>query len=83
MNKKRMRQMSGSLLRRLNTQPAARYLSDKRDWYTRLLEEENFIQRFAPLYRGERLACAEILSLCREELNALSPEPEEGWIAFT
>ncbi len=83
MNKKRMRQMSGSLLRRLNTQPAARYLSDRKAWYTRLLEEENFIQRFAPLYQGERLQCGAVLSLCREELNTLSPEPEEGWIAFT
>ena len=83
MNKKRIRQMSASLLRRLTTQPAVRWLAPHRDMLARLLEEQDFIQRFVPLYDGTRLKCAVILTLCREELDRLSPEPEEGWLAFT
>ena len=82
MNKKRIRQMSASLLRRLTTQPAVRWLAPHRDMLVRLLEEQNFIQRFVPLYDGTRLKCANILMLCREELDCLAPEPEEGWLAF-
>ncbi|MBD5150487.1 MAG: cytidyltransferase-related domain protein [Oscillibacter sp.] len=83
MNKKRIRQMTGSLLRRVTTQPAAKYLAPHRTMLRALLEEQNYLQRFAPLYNGGRIPCAGVLSLCREELNVLSPEPEEGWIAFT
>ena len=32
--------MSANLLRRLTTQPASRYLGDRREELTRLLEEE-------------------------------------------
>ena len=83
MNKKRIRQMTGSLLRRATTQPAAKYLAPHRAMLRALLEEQNYLQRFAPLFDGTRIQCAGVLSLCREELNALSPEPEEGWIVFT
>ena len=84
MNKKRIRQMSASLLRRVTTQPAARYLGQYRELLRELLEDQNYLQRFAPLYdSGARLLCAEVLELCRDVLNQLSPEPEEGWIAFT
>lgn len=83
MNKKRIRQMNGSLLRRLTTQPAVRCLGSQREMLTELLEEQNYIQRFAPLYNGSRLRCADVLELCRAELERLSPEPEEGWLAFT
>lgn len=31
----------------------------------------------------ERFTCGDILEWCREELSALSGEPEEGWISFT
>lgn len=82
MNKKRIRQMSSSLLRRLTTQPAARYLSGQREALRGLLEEQNYLQRFAPLYDGTRIRCRGVLALCQEELDALSPQPEEGWIAF-
>ncbi len=83
MNKKRIRQMTGALLRRITTQPAARYLAPHRDMLRQLLEEQNCLQRFVPLYDGTRLSCAAVLSLCREELNRLSPEPEEGWLLFS
>ena len=83
MNKKRIRQMIGALLRRAATQPAARYLAPHRAMLRQLLEEQNYLQRFVPLYDGTRLSCASVLSLCREELNQLSPEPEEGWLLFS
>lgn len=82
MNKKRIRQMNGSLLRRLTTQPAVRCLAARRGWLTELLEEQNYMQRFAPLYQGRRLCCGDVLALCRGELDVLSPEPEEGWLLF-
>ena len=28
------------------------------------------------------VSCAAVLSLCREELERLSPRPEEGWLAY-
>ena len=83
MNKKRIRQMSASLLRRVTTLPASRYLGQRREMLRELLEAQNYLQRFVPLYDGTRLRCADILALCREELDRLSPEPEEGWIVFT
>ena len=83
MNKKRIRQMTGALLRRTATQPAARYLAPHRALLKELLEERGYLQRFVPLYDGARIQCAAVLSLCREELNRLSPEPEEGWLLFT
>ena len=82
MNKKRIRQMTGALLRRVTTQPAARCLAPYRTLLRELLEEQNYLQRFVPLFDGRRILCADALSLCREELNRLSPEPEEGWIPF-
>ena len=39
MNKKKLRQMSASLLRRLTTQPTVQYLSGRRGELTALLEE--------------------------------------------
>ncbi|MCI8715409.1 MAG: cytidyltransferase-related domain protein [Oscillospiraceae bacterium] len=83
MNKKRIRQMTASLLRRLTTQPNLRYLAPHREMVTELLEGQNYLQRFVPLYDGSRIRCGDVLALCREELCRLSPEPEEGWIAFT
>ncbi len=83
MNKKRIRQMSASLLRRLTTQPASHYLGDRREELTRLLEEENDLQRFAGLLDGERVSCAQVLELAAPRLAELSPVPEEGWLPFT
>ncbi len=83
MNKKRIRQMAGSLLRRVTAQPAVKYLAPCRSLLRQWLEEENYLQRFAPLFDGTRISCAAVLELCREELEALSPCPEEGWLAFT
>ena len=82
MNKKHIRQMTGSLLRRTAAQPAAKYLAPHRALVRRWLEEEDLLQRFAPLFDGTRLSCAAVLSLCREELERLSPRPEEGWLAY-
>ena len=83
MNRKQIRQMNLSLLRRLTTRPAAPWMEGRRAYLVQLLEEQNYIQRFLPLYDGGRLRCADVLALCREELAQLSPEPEEGWLLFT
>ena len=83
MNKKRIRQMTAALLRRVTTQPALKYLAPSREMLRQLLEEEGYLQKFVPLYNGTRIPCADVLAVCRPELNRLSPEPEEGWLAFT
>ena len=42
------------------------------------------MQRFAPLFNGTRLRCADVLELCRPELSLLCPSgPAEGWLAYT
>ena len=84
MTKKRIRQMNGALRRRLTSRPAADWLPDG-DSFARTLEAENYMQRFAPLFHGVRLHCAEVLALCRPELDALSggQEPARGWLAYT
>ena len=84
MTKKRIRQMNGALRRRLTSRPAADWLPDGES-FARTLEAENYMQRFAPLFHGVRLRCAEVLALCRPELDALSGgrEPEQGWLAYT
>ncbi len=83
MTKKRIRQMNGALRRRLTNRPAADWLPDGES-FARALEAENYMQRFAPLFHGVRLRCAEVLALCRPELDALSggQEPAQGWLAY-
>ena len=84
MTKKRIRQMNSALRRRLTNRPAADWLPDG-ETFARALEAENYMQRFAPLFHGERLRCADVLALCRPELDALrgGREPEQGWLAYT
>ena len=84
MTKKRIRQMNSALRRRLTNRPAADWLPDG-ETFARTLEAENYMQRFAPLFHGERLRCADVLALCRPELDVLSGgrEPEQGWLAYT
>ena len=84
MTKKRIRQMNSALRRRLTNRPAADWLPDG-ETFARALEAENYMQRFAQLFHGERLRCADVLALCRPELDALSGgrEPEQGWLAYT
>ena len=84
MTKKRIRQMNGALRRRLTSRPAADWLPDGES-FARTLEAENYMQRFAPLFHGVRLRCAEVLALCRPELDTLSggQEPARGWLAYT
>ena len=84
MTKKRIRQMNGALRRRLTSRPAADWLPDGES-FARTLEAENYMQRFAPLFHGVRLHCAEVLALCRPELDALSggQAPARGWLAYT
>ena len=69
MNKKRIRQMTASLLRRLTTQPVLKYMAPHRAMLTELLEEKNYLQRFVPLYDGTRIQCAAVLELCLEQLD--------------
>lgn len=82
MNKKRIRQMDLALRRRLSDRPAADYFAPG-DALLRTLESEGYMQRFAGLFSGARLRCADVLSLCRPELGTLCPgEPSEGWLAY-
>ena len=83
MTKKRIRQMNAALRRRLTGRPAADWLPDSEP-LARRLEAEGYMQRFAPLFCGQRLRCADVLTLCRPELDALcGGEPEQGWLAYT
>lgn len=82
MNKKRIRQMDLALRRRLSDRPAADYFAPG-NALLRALETEGYMQRFAGLFSGARLRCADVLALCRSELEVLCPgEPSEGWLAY-
>ena len=82
MNKKRIRQMDLALRRRLSDRPAADYFAPG-NALLRTLETEGYMQRFAGLFSGARLRCADVLALCRPELEVLCPgEPSEGWLAY-
>ena len=82
MNKKRIRQMDLALRRRLSDRPAADYFAPG-DALLRTIESEGYMQRFAGLFSGARLRCADVLALCRPELEVLCPgEPSEGWLAY-
>lgn len=82
MNKKRIRQMDLALRRRLSDRPAADYFAPG-DALLRAIESEGYMQRFAGLFNGTRLRCADVLALCRPELETLCPgEPSEGWLAY-
>lgn len=82
MNKKRIRQMDLALRRRLSDRPAADYFAPG-DALLRALESEGYMQRFTGLFNGTRLRCADVLALCRPELEVLCPgEPSEGWLAY-
>ena len=82
MNKKRIRQMDLALRRRLSDRPAADYFAPGGD-LLRTLETEGYMQRFTGLFNGTRLRCADVLALCRPELETLCPgEPSEGWLAY-
>lgn len=82
MNKKRIRQMDLALRRRLSDRPAADYFAPG-NALLRTIESEGYMQRFAGLFSGVRLRCADVLALCRPELETLCPgEPSEGWLAY-
>lgn len=82
MNKKRIRQMDLALRRRLSDRPAADYFAPG-NALLRALETEGYMQRFAGLFSGARLRCADVLALCRPELEVLCPgEPSEGWLGY-
>ena len=82
MNKKRIRQMDLALRRRLSDRPAADYFAPG-NALLRTIETEGYMQRFTGLFNGTRLRCADVLALCRPELETLCPgEPSEGWLAY-
>ena len=82
MNKKRIRQMDLALRRRLSDRPAADYFAPG-NALLRTIESEGYMQRFTGLFNGTRLRCADVLALCRPELEVLCPgEPSEGWLAY-
>ena len=84
MTKKRIRQMNSALRRRLTGRPAADWLPQGES-FARRLETDGYMQRFVPLFQGQRLRCADVLALCRPELDALSggAAPQQGWLAYT
>ena len=84
MTKKRIRQMNSALRRRLTGRPAADWLPQGES-FARRLETDGYMQRFVPLFQGRRLRCADVLALCRPELDALSggAAPQQGWLAYT
>ena len=83
MNKKRIRQMDLALRRRLADRSAADWLAGREQLLARP-EGDSYMQRFAPLFNGTRLRCADVLELCRPELSLLCPsDPAEGWLAYT
>ena len=83
MNKKKIRQMNVLLLRRLQKRPAGDYFARQKE-LLQGLERENYMQRFAPLLDGGRVQCAQVLELCRGELEQLCPQtPREGWLLYT
>ena len=82
MNKKRIREMGLALRRRLSDRPAADYFAPG-DALLRTIESEGYMQRFVGMFSGARLRCADVLALCRPELETLCPgEPSEGWLAY-
>lgn len=82
MNKKRIRQMDLALRRRLSDRPAADYFAPG-NALLRAIETEGYMQRFTGLFSGARLRCADVLALCRPELETLCPgEPSDGWLAY-
>ena len=82
MNRKRIRQMDLALRRRLSDRPAADYFAPG-NALLRAIETEGYMQRFTGLFSGARLRCADVLALCRPELETLCPgEPSEGWLAY-
>ena len=83
MNKKKIRQMNVLLLRRLQKRPAGDYFARQKE-LLQGLERENYMQRFVPLLDGGRVQCAQVLELCRGELEQLCPQtPQEGWLLYT
>ncbi len=82
MNKKRIRQMDLALRRRWPTAAPPTGFAGH-DELLRRIETEGYMQRFAPLFNGARLRCADVLALCREELDALcGGAPQEGWLSY-
>ena len=83
MNKKRIRQMDLTLRRRLSDRSSVEWLAG-RESFLSLPESESYMQRFAPLFDGTRLRCADVLKLCRPELDKLCPEaPTSGWLTYS
>ena len=62
MNKKRIRQMNAVLLRRLMKRPAADHFAQRQE-FLQALEQENYMQRLAPLLGEERVQCGQVLAL--------------------
>ena len=74
--------MDLALRRRLSDRPAADYFAPG-NALLRAIETEGYMQRFTGLFSGARLRCADVLALCRPELETLCPgEPSEGWLAY-
>ena len=83
MNKKRIRQMDLALRRRLSDRGASECIDPRLPLLQRI-ETEGYMQRFAGLFNGQRLRCADVLDLICPELEALCSgrAPREGWMAY-
>ena len=82
MPKKRARQLATQLLRQLSTKTAAALLGHDRAAISALLAEHAYSRRLEELLSTDgRLTCAAVLEQCRDTLDLLSPQPEEGWLS--
>ncbi|MDD6213023.1 MAG: hypothetical protein PUB22_07795 [Clostridiales bacterium] len=48
----------------------------------KILHRQKFRQNLKELAEARDFRCASILEACREEMDRLSPEPEQGWLSF-
>ena len=82
MYKKRARQLASQLLRQLSSKTAAAALRRDRSAISAVLSEQGYPHRLEKLLSCEgRLTCAAVLEQCRDTLNLLCPEPEDGWLS--
>ena len=84
MYKKRARQLTADLTRKLCAKPASAYVGLERGRLTELLQHLDAPGRFEALLTQEgRVSCARTAEVWAEVLAAAAPVPEEGWLSFT
>ena len=81
MNEKQMRQITADLAEELSRRDLP-FLSGRHAAKTLLKNSqwEEGLARLLPI--RQRLTCAQVLELCRPILDAIAPEPPDGWLSF-